>query len=256
MENDFPLRLSDLAVKNKMKNIELVIFDMAGTTVRDQKEVETCFAQACKFTDLEVNEERILALQGYSKIEVFRMLWNEKIGETHADFAKNVQYSYENFTRILEEHYLNHSILPTDYCLEIFEYLRAKNIKIALTTGFYRKVTNIILNKLEWLEGLNSDYLNDSGKGLIDLSIASDEVENGRPQPDMILKAVKTLDIKDLKNVINIGDTPSDLQSGKSAGVALSLGVCNGTHSRSLLEGYPNDGLLANLSELKAILNK
>lgn len=237
-----------------MKNIELVIFDMAGTTVRDQKEVETCFAEACKITDLEVNEDRILALQGYSKIEVFRMLWNEKIGETHPDFAKNVQNSYENFTRILEEHYHSHTILPTDHCLEIFEYLRAHDIKIALTTGFYRKVTNIILNKLGWLEGLNSEYFNASGKGIIDLSIASDEVEKGRPQPDMILKAVKTLGINDLKNVINIGDTPSDLQSGKSAGVALSLGICNGTHSRTQLEAYPNDGLLSNLSELKSIL--
>jgi phosphonatase-like hydrolase len=239
-----------------MKNIELVIFDMAGTTVRDQKEVETCFAQACKFTNLDVTEERILALQGYSKIEVFRMLWNEKIGETHTDFAKNVQYSYENFTRILEEHYLNHTILPTDHCLEIFDISQElTKIKVALTTGFYRKVTNIILNKLGWLEGLNSDYFNASGKGIIDLSIASDEVEKGRPQPDMILKAVKTLGISDIKNVINIGDTPSDLQSGKSAGVALSLGICNGTHSRTQLEIYPNDGLLADLSELKAYLS-
>lgn len=238
-----------------MNNIELVIFDIAGTTIRDQKEVETCFAEACKITELDVSEERILALQGYSKIEVFRMLWNEKIGYTHPDFAKKVQYSYENFTRILEEHYLNHSILPTDHCLEIFEYLRVRNIKIALTTGFYRKVTNIILNKLGWLNGLNEEYFNTSGKGIIDLSIASDEVEKGRPQPDMILKAVKTFGINDLKNVINIGDTPSDLQSGKSAGVALTLGICNGTHSRSQLEGYPNDGLLGDLSELKAYLS-
>jgi phosphonatase-like hydrolase len=220
-----------------------------------QKEVETCFAQACKITELDVTEERILALQGYSKIEVFRMLWNEKIGDTHPDFAKNVQYSYENFTRILEEHYHSHNILPTDHCLEIFEFLRAHDIKIALTTGFYRKVTNIILNKLGWLEGLNSNYFDASGKGIIDLSIASDEVEKGRPQPDMILKAVKTIGITDLKNVINIGDTPSDLQSGKSAGVALSLGICNGTHSRTQLEGYPNDGLLADLSELKSYLS-
>lgn len=228
---------------------------MAGTTIRDQKEVETCFAEACKITELDVSEERILALQGYSKIEVFRMLWNEKIGDTHPDFAKKVQYSYENFTRILEGHYLNHTILPTDHCLEIFEYLRVHNVKIALTTGFYRKVTNIILQKLGWLDDLNEEYFNNSGKGIIDLSIASDEVEKGRPQPEMILKTVKTFGINDLKNVINIGDTPSDLQSGKSASVGLSLGVCNGTHSRTQLEGYPNDGLLGDLSELKAYLS-
>jgi phosphoglycolate phosphatase-like HAD superfamily hydrolase len=72
----------------------------------------------------------------------------------------------------------------------------------------------------------------------------------------MILKAVKTLGINDLKNVINIGDTPSDLQSGKSADVALSLGICNGTHSRDQLRNYRNDGLIADLSELKNILER
>jgi phosphoglycolate phosphatase-like HAD superfamily hydrolase len=72
----------------------------------------------------------------------------------------------------------------------------------------------------------------------------------------MILKALKTFGINDLKKVINIGDTPSDLQSGKSAGVGLSLGVCNGTHSRTHLEVYPNDGLLADLSELMSFIKK
>ena len=62
-----------------MSPIKLVVFDMAGTTVQDKKEVETCFARACEVTNLNVSEERILALQGYSKIEVFRLLWSEKI---------------------------------------------------------------------------------------------------------------------------------------------------------------------------------
>ena len=84
-----------------MSAIELVTFDMAGTTVKDVKEVETCFAKACAKTGLNVSEERILALQGYSKIEVFRLLWDEKIGKEHLEYTENVLLSYESFKEIL-----------------------------------------------------------------------------------------------------------------------------------------------------------
>ena len=131
-----------------MSSIELVVFDMAGTTVQDKKEVETCFAKACKETNLDVSEERILALQGYSKIEVFKLLWEERIGQTHPEYEENVVYSYDYFRMILEDHYKANNILPTEGCLETFAFLRENEIKIALTTGFYRKVTNIILEKL------------------------------------------------------------------------------------------------------------
>lgn len=237
-----------------MTPLKLVVFDMAGTTVQDKKEVETCFAQACQHMNLNVSEERILALQGYSKIEVFRLLWDEKIGKEHPEYTENVEVSYDYFRMILEEHYEKTPILPTEGCLEIFEFLRANDIKIALTTGFYRKVVNIILSKLGWLQGLDNDYFNKSGDSIIDLSIASDEVPQGRPEPFMIQKAMNLLGIADAKQVINIGDTPSDLQSGISAGCRLSLGITNGTHTHEQLKIYRNDGLISSLYDLKEIV--
>lgn len=237
-----------------MSPIKLVVFDMAGTTVQDKKEVETCFARACAETGLNVSGERILALQGYSKIEVFKLLWEEKIGQTHPEYEENVVYSYDYFRMILEDHYRSHDIFPTEGCLEIFDFLRRNNIKIALTTGFYRKVTNIILEKLGWLEGLEYNYVNTSGKAIIDVSIASDEVNKGRPEPYMIQKAMKLMGISDPFDVINIGDTPSDLKSGIRAGCRLSLGVTNGTHTREQLKFLRNDGLLGSLQEMKAII--
>lgn len=235
-------------------SIQLVVFDMAGTTVQDQHEVEKCFAQACKETGLSVSENRILSLQGYSKIEVFRLLWEEKIGKDHPEYQENVFVSYDAFTYILENHYQTQPVFPTEGCLETFQFLRENNIKIALTTGFYRKVTNLILQKLDWLEGLDDTYLNTSGKARIDVSVASDEVEKGRPEPFMIYRAMEKLGIEDKKAVINVGDTPSDLQSGKKAGVRLSLGVINGTHTQKQLHEFPNDGFLQHLGELPTVI--
>jgi phosphonatase-like hydrolase len=237
-----------------MTSIKLVVFDMAGTTVQDKKEVETCFARACAETGLQVSEDRILALQGYSKIEVFRLLWEEKAGQDHPEYEENVIYSYDYFRMILEDHYKTNDIFPTEGCLEIFDYLRKNDIKIALTTGFYRKVSDIILEKLGWLNGLAYNYVNTSGKSIIDVSIASDEVTKGRPEPYMIQKAMKLMGIADPFEVINIGDTPSDLKSGVRAGCRLSLGVTNGTHTHDQLKFIQNDGLLSSVKELKSII--
>lgn len=233
-----------------MSPIELVVFDMAGTTVQDRHEVEMCFMDAASHTGLSVTPERVLALQGYSKIYVFELLWKEMIGEVHPDLYELVNNSYDIFCGILENHYQTNDTFPTEGCLEIFEFLREKNIQIALTTGFYRKVANIILDKLGWLEGLDAQFIGNKNT-LIQASIASDEVSKGRPEPFMIQKAMKLLNVHDSSRVINIGDTPSDLKSGLRAGCRMSLGVTNGTHSRSQLTIHRNDGLLSNLSELK-----
>ena len=238
-----------------MKKVSLVVFDMAGTTVKDEKEVENCFAQACVLSGLEVSQERILALQGYAKKEVFTLLWSEVIKNNPDDLIRKIDQSYDLFCKILEGHYENHAIFPTDYCLETFEWLRSKEIKIALTTGFYRKVANVILEKIGWLKGLNSEYYNASGKSIVDFSITPTEALLGRPNPEMIFLSMKKLGILDSKNVINIGDTPVDLKSGFNANVLLSLGITNGTHSKEQLAFEKNDGLLSNLSELKELIN-
>ncbi|GAB4017025.1 HAD family hydrolase [Spirosoma koreense] len=236
-----------------MQPIELVVFDMAGTTVTDQHEVERCFAEAATETGLSVSDERILAMQGLAKRYVFETLWKEQLGETATDITHRVDVSYDAFRRILENHYRTHGATPTEGCLETFAYLRERGIPIALTTGFYRVVTDIILEKLGWLDGLNDQRIG-TPDSLIQLSIASDEVERGRPYPEMIERAMRILGVTNPKAVVNIGDTPSDLLSGRAAGVALNLGLTNGTHSREQLEAYPHDRLLGSLWELPTLL--
>lgn len=227
-----------------MKDIKLVVLDMAGTTVMDQHEVEYCFKQAAIKNELYSSDERILALQGYAKLYVFTLLWTEQVGEGDPRIAELAAKSYADFKTILENHYRTQPVYPTEGCLALFEALHQKGIKIALTTGFYREVADIILGRLGWTPSLDAT----SG---IHLSVTPDEVNGeGRPSPAMIQYAMKSLGITDLEEVINVGDTPVDLLFGKNAGVRYALGVCNGTHTRGQLATHPNDGLLANISEL------
>ncbi|HEY0108119.1 MAG TPA: HAD hydrolase-like protein, partial [Fibrella sp.] len=177
-----------------------------------------------------------------------------QLGPSHAQLTAHVDASYQRFTEVLEAHYLTHDITPTAGCLDAFAFLREQEIAIALTTGFYRKVTDIILKKLGWLEGLNAGYVG-TKQSVIQVSIASDEVPQGRPEPLMIQKAMHLLGITNPEVVVNVGDTPSDLLSGRTAGVGLNLGVINGTHSREQLIIYPHDQLIGSLAELPSSLS-
>ncbi|MHA8056673.1 HAD family hydrolase [Aquirufa nivalisilvae] len=239
------------------QNIQLVILDMAGTTILDEHEVEHCFKIAAQKNGLNSSDDRILALQGYAKLYVFQTLWAEQLGEGDPTINQKAKTSYEDFTQILEQHYLNHEVKPTEGCLELFDYLHQHGIYIALTSGFYRKVANIILDKIGWGKSLNQNYMNIQNKSGIHLSICPDEVQGaGRPSPSMIELAMLRFGISDKSKVINVGDTPVDLAFGKNAGIRLALGVCNGTHTREQLASHPNDGLLNNIAELIPIIEK
>ena len=228
-----------------ISDLKLVVFDMAGTTVTDKHEVELCFTLAAQKTGLKMTDEEILSVQGWSKIQVFETFWERQTGQRNQQWSNQVEHSYAVFREILEDHYQGNEITPTSGCLELFSFLREHKIAIALTTGFYRKVADIILDKLNWRSGQ-----------MVDVSVTSDEVQHGRPEPDMIRRAMQILQVSDRKSVINIGDTPSDIQSGRNAGVLYTCCVTNGTHSASQLKPLNPDLAFASLHEMKIWLEK
>lgn len=238
-----------------MPTPQLVVLDMAGTTVRDQHEVEACFARAAAETGLYATAARILAAQGQAKRFVFETLWQEQEPRaTPQQLDQQVERSYQAFRAILEGYYRTAEVVPTEGAPELLAFLKSHGIRVALTTGFYRTVTDLILRRLGWDAGLDAQRRGNA-QSVIDLSIASDEVAAGRPAPLMIQKAMQTFGLTNSQQVYNVGDTPSDLESGRRAG-ARSFGLTNGTHSRAQLAACPNDGLFGSLAEWQAYLEQ
>lgn len=238
-----------------MRNVKMIVFDMAGTTVKDENEVEKCFIDAADSTGLNYSVDEIVSMMGWTKRLVFETLWKKNLpGADEFTIQQKTEESYLKFKEVLENHYLTKPVLPIDGVLDIFLYCKNKGIKIILTTGFYRKVTDIILNRLYWDKHLDENGLGNENS-IIDLTISSDQVINGRPAPEMIQKAMHIFGIEDPGLVVKIGDTPSDLQAGKNANCLLTLGVTYGTHTKEQLEKFDNDGLLNNIYELKKYLS-
>ena len=232
-----------------MPQIQLIVFDMAGTTVRDDNEVLHCFSEAAQKTGLVAAKDRVNAMMGLPKKVVFQTLWADQLGANHPDHGARVEASYDCFRQVLEHHYRTQPVEPTEGCVALFDWLRARGIAIALTTGFYREVTDIILGRLGWEAGLDSGYVG-TPASTIQCSVTPSEIygNEGRPAPYMIQKAMYRLGLDDPKSVVVIGDTPSDLEAGRHAGCLYACGVTNGTHSQEQLAEHPNQGLFSSLA--------
>lgn len=220
---------------------KLVVFDIAGTTLNDQEDtVSAAFLQSIKEHGIDIGNNDIRWVMGYRKKEAIHMLL-EAAGIEEQE--ETVQSIHDRFIDILNTHYTEVPLSGFPGILDLFRSLNKAGIKVALDTGFSSTTTSVIVNKLGWLNS-----------GLVDATISSDQVVQGRPHPDMIRSLMKQLGIEHSKDVVKVGDTPSDLMEGKNAGCGLIIGVTYGTHTREELEGHPHDFLVSSVKELSQII--
>lgn len=222
-------------------SIELVVFDIAGTTLKDEDEVvANNFTEALRLSGVIISKEEMNKVMGYRKIDAITMIL-EDLGIVFS--KKEIEHIHNTFLKLINAHYETAPIEEINGASQIFDILKSKGVKIALNTGFSRSTTDIIIKRMGWLE-----------KELIDTSVCSDEVEQGRPHSFMIDAIMKKLKIKNSSSVAKIGDTPSDLLEGSNAQCGITVGVLYGTHTKKELENYPHDYLINDISELKSIV--
>jgi phosphonatase-like hydrolase len=218
--------------------IELVVLDLAGTTVDDGDAVNRCLRASLAAAGFEASSEQVNAVMGLPKPEAIRRLVEgaplaDRIGEIHADFVARMCRFYAEEPSVAE--------VPGTG--RVFAALRDAGIKVAVNTGFDRVTTRTLLDRMGW-----------ERDGLIDASLCSDDVPRGRPHPDMIRRLMAELGVADARSVAKVGDTPADLEEGTNAGCGRVIGVTGGTHTREQLAAYPHTDLIGSVADLPAAL--
>ncbi|MEL7533651.1 MAG: HAD family hydrolase [Bacteroidota bacterium] len=222
--------------------IQLVIFDMAGTTVQDDDFVAECFIAALGERGIVVTAEDARPVMGIPKPLAIKTMIEAKRSAEPATEAE-VDLIHQSFIQGMITLYQTDSrVKEIDGASELFASLRQKGIKVGLDTGFSRDIAQTIIERLGWADK-------------IDASVTSDEVAQGRPAPDMGLKLMNLLGITDPKTVVKVGDTASDLGEGEALGVAYNIGVCSGAYSRAQLEAEKHTHVLDSIRELSALLD-
>src|ERR1700754_3231387 len=180
--------------------IKLVVFDIAGTTVKDDHEVSKAFQAAMKKSGYEVEIARIDPLMGYEKTLAIRKMLNEHEANATLITDELVNTIHKEFVQQMISFYqFEPGIKPLPNVEETLAALRANGVQVGINTGFSRDIADTIVTRLQWRE-----------KGLIDHVVGSDEVELGRPYPYMIQKMMHDGGITDPLEVAKVGDTEVD----------------------------------------------
>ncbi|MFB9392207.1 phosphonatase-like hydrolase [Streptomyces coeruleoprunus] len=215
----------------------LVVLDMAGTTVADDGLVEDAFAAAARRVgeDPAPMLDHVRATMGESKISVFRHLLGGD--ETRARRANAA------FEEAYAERVAAGAVAPVPGAADAVRALRDQGRTVVLTTGFARVTQDALLAALGWQE-------------LADLTLCpADAGGRGRPYPDMVLTALlRTRAVDDVRGVAVAGDTGYDMLTGVRAGAGLVAGVLTGAHDAERLTASGATHVLGSVAELPALL--
>lgn len=221
-----------------MTQLDLVVFDMIGTTIQASEKIPQAFIAAIAGEGVHLTAADVSSVRGKSKREAIKELLLAHAGEETAKHRSNLVYAA--FKAELLSCYRDGPVTAIEGAEETFDWCRSNTIRTALTTGFDYELAAVLVDKLGWLD-------------LVDVLVCNDDVSAGRPAPDLILAAMSRLKLADVARVVSVGDTVSDLEAGANAGTRWNIGVLSGAHSREQLSAAPHTALIesvANLPEL------
>ncbi|WP_218006782.1 phosphonatase-like hydrolase [Microtetraspora fusca] len=235
--------------------IELVVLDMAGTTVEEHGAVYEALAEAVTAAGGRPTEADIQRWMGASKREAITRLLAESTGQDPDEAT--VDAAFADFRARLDKAYRDRPPAPLPGVPEALGRIRAAGVKVALTTGFDREVTTALLATLGWRVAPGAAPV-DAADGMdgvvIDAAICVDDVPTGRPAPYMIFRAMEATGVWDVARVAVAGDTVRDLQAGTNAGARLVAGVLTGKLDAVGLGAERHTHLLPGVADLPDLL--
>lgn len=219
------------------RKIEMVVFDMAGTTVNEQNVVYKTLHKAIVAANVEVSLETVLEYgAGKEKHKAIK----DVLTHLKSDKLKDSQTIFDNFKKSLAVAYEFLEVKPIKGVEKVLLNLRSEGVKVVLNTGYDRKTATLLLDKLQWDEKIHYDAL-----------ITASDVVNGRPHPDMIFQAMELFGITDASKVLKAGDSAIDIEEGKNAGCGITVGVLSGAQTKVQLEKQKPTYVLESLVNLK-----
>lgn len=214
--------------------VDLFVFDLAGTVVVDDDHVLRSFLATAAAFDLEVAPGEWQGHMGWHKQRVFETLL-EAAGRDRSPAAEMATRFEDEFAALVDREPLR----PTPGAGAALHALDAAGVAVAFNTGFTRRTADVVLSAMSWRRWP---------------SVASDEVEAGRPAPDMLHAAMARCGVTDPRRLGCAGDTPADLAAGVAAGAAMVVGLGCGTHTLEQLRDRPHTHLLADLTTLPELI--
>lgn len=139
---------------------------------------------------------------------------------------------------IYESQYL-HGVKPFPGIKDLFTALKKRGFALAIATSCKHEELDTYDRSMAALR-------------MVDVIECGDEVDRGKPHPDLFRAALKKLDVRDGTEVISIGDTPYDARAVEGLGIR-AVGVLTGGFSRSELERAGCGSVIESVTRLEPL---
>ena len=226
-----------------MKEIKLIVLDMAGTTVDEDNVVYKTLRNSLVSGGFDVSLDVVLE-HGAGK-EKYQAIYDilSYLAVNEAEREDKARLVHADFKGMLKIAYTDLNVRTFLGVVEFMQSARKRGVQIVLNTGYDFATASSLIYKLGWEKGKEYDEL-----------ITADDVAEGRPGPGMIFEAMRRLNISDAETVLKAGDSAIDIEEGKNAGCGLTVGVLSGAQNRDHLQAANPDYIVNSVADLNGLL--
>ena len=222
--------------------IQLAVLDLLTAIEGSTRAFSSLLGACLAAEDLVVRDDDLRAICGLPLRRGIGALF--QTGHDLFGDAERGERVHAAFLRALGEHYsYAGSVRERRGVTPMLATLRLQGIRVAVGTNLPRAVADVILASLEW-----------DDIGLLATSVASDEVDDPRPRPGVVLEAMSRTGITNASRVMTIGSSPAELAEGTLARCGAVIGVTFASHTREELELRPHTHLVDRFTEIPDLI--
>jgi len=215
-----------------MKRLNTILFDLDGTLIDTNEIIIQSYEAAFSRWLPEVRMDRKTIIENIGPPL-------EEIFSRYTEDEKTVDKLFDTFLDFYRRNEHNLFYLY-DGVAETLEVLKDEGYNLGVVTSKFESSAEPSIRHF----GLDR---------IFKCFVTLDKVEHAKPHAEPVLKALDAFD--DVEKAIMIGDNPSDIESGKNAGV-LTAGVAWSIKGREILNEAGPDYMLETMEQLFDIIKK
>jgi len=217
----------------EIREIQGILFDLDGTLVNSFPSIIVAFKEAFKILEqysknnINLTDEEIKKLIGIPHQETFRKISNN-------------EEAIKKATEIFRETRKKFRVDALDGAVDLLFFLKAKNFKLGIVTTTGRDLTARILKDI-------------NVQNLFDAIVSGTDVQNFKPHPEPVLKAIEILNLKKTQCIM-VGDHPNDIIAANAANIR-SIAISYARTKDELMK-YEPTYIVSSIKEIKDIVDK